>query len=336
MASKAGRSPTSVESDFLQRPQAYSFIQAVRLLKLMSGGTSGKRLQEFFADTLRVRPELSLGFPGSDICALKKEEGAQADRYQITVSFMGLYGSSSPLPTFYTEELLAEAREDLSGLRDFLDIFNNNFFIKLYKAWARHRLAVRIVEEEDQEALERAFCLIGLGHESLRDQFSQAYQALRYAGLYTQHPRSAQGLQAVLADRLGGIQVRVEQCKPQKLSVPEDQRLYLGQQGHSLGEDAVLGCQILEHMNKIGIEVGPLDAKQFQSLMPDSSLHKVIEEHVRLFCVQPLAYDLTLLLDRGENQTTALGAGHWSRLGWETWIFSGQSKALGAVSFAKN
>ncbi|MGM0423827.1 MAG: type VI secretion system baseplate subunit TssG [Thermodesulfobacteriota bacterium] len=336
MAAQARRSPASVERDFLQRPQAYSFIQAIRLLKLRSGQTSGKKLQEFFADTLRVRPELSLGFPGSDVCELKKEEVAKADRYQITVSFMGLYGSSSPLPTFYTEELLAEAREDLSGLRDFLDIFNNNFFIKLYKTWARHRLAVRIVEEEDQEALERAFCLIGLGHESLREQFEETYQALRYAGLYTQHPRSALGLQTLLSDRLGGIPVQIKQCQPQKLSVPEDQLLCLGQQGHALGEDTVLGCQIVEHMNKIGIEVGPLDAEQFQSLMPGSSLHKAIEEHVSLFCIQTLAYDLTLLIGRGEKQTTTLGAGRWSSLGWQTWLFSGPSQAPGAVTFTKN
>ncbi|MFO8032551.1 MAG: type VI secretion system baseplate subunit TssG, partial [Desulfohalobiaceae bacterium] len=175
-----------------------------------------------------------------------------------------------------------------------------------------------------------------LGHESLREQFEETYQALRYAGLYTQHPRSALGLQTLLSDRLGGIPVQIKQCQPQKLSVPEDQLLCLGQQGHALGENTVLGCQIVEHMNKIGIEVGPLDAEQFQSLMPGSSLHKAIEEHVSLFCIQTLAYDLTLLIGRGEKQTTTLGAGRWSSLGWQTWLFSGPSQAPGAVTFTKN
>lgn len=336
MAPQARRAPASVEKDLWQRPQAYSFYQVVRLLKLISGQTSGKELQKFFTDSLRIRPELSLGFPGSDICELKKEEGQKQSRYRITASFMGLYGASSPLPTFYTEELLAENREDLSGLRDFLDIFNNNFFIKLYKTWARHRLAVRIVEEEDQEALERAFCLIGMGHESLREQFTETYQALRYAGLYTQHPRSAQGLQVVISDRLGGIGVQIKQCQIQKLAVPEDQRLYLGQQGHCLGEDTLLGSEIVEHNNKIGIHIGPLDAEQFQEFMHGNKLHKAIEEHVRLFCIQPLAYDLTLWVRRGQYQTTTLGAGAWSGLGQQTWLFSGPSKTLGSVTFTKN
>ena len=84
------------------------------------------------------------------------------------------------------------------------------------------------------------------------------------------------------------------------------------------------------------IEVGPLDAEQFQSLMPGSSLHTAIEDHVSLFCIQTLAYDLTLVVGKEEYQTTALGAERWSSLGWQTWLFSGPSRAPGTVSFAKN
>jgi type VI secretion system protein ImpH len=336
MASQTGRSPTSVEKDLFRRPKAYSFVQVVRLLKLITSKTSGKSLKDFFDNNLRIRPELSLGFPGSDVCGLEEMENEDQVKYRITASFLGLYGSSSPLPTFYTEELLAEANEDLSGLRDFLDIFNDNFYIKLYKTWARHRLSVRIVEEEDQEAIERAFCLIGLGHESLRERFTETYRALRYTGLYGQHPRSALGLKTVLSDRLGGIPVEIEQCMSQKLSVPEDQRLYLGRQGNNLGEDTVLGCEILEHMNKIGIRVGPLKADEFQSLMPETRLHRAIEEHISLFCIQPFTYDLVLIVKEEEYQTTKLGGGVWSKLGQDTWLFSGQREKPGYVTFTKN
>lgn len=336
MAAQARRTPPPVAQDLLERPQAYSFIQVVRLLKLASGQTGGEELRDFLAETLRVRPHLSLGFPGTDVTGIRTEEAGDRTRYRVSASFLGLYGASSPLPTHYTEELLEEAREDHSGLRDFLDIFNNTFFIKLYRAWSRNRLAVRMVEEQDEATLERAFCLIGLGHKSLRDRFTETYRALRYAGLYTQYPRSALGLKTVLADRLGGVPVQVEQCLPQRLPVPEDQRLRLGRSGNTLGEEAVLGSQTVDHMGKFGIKVGPLDAETFQALLPDAGLHASLEEHVRLFQVQPLSYDLTLTVEKDQYDPATLGGARWSKLGQDTWLFAGERDAPGSVTFAKN
>ena len=335
MAAQTRKSPVAVKDAFLQRPQAFSFIQAVRLLKQISNETSGKALETFFQETIRVRPELSLGFPSSDVCGLEQEQDGSRTRYRLTASFLGLYGASSPLPTFYTEDLFEEAREDHSGLRDFLDIFNNPFFIKLYKAWGRHRLAVRIVEEKDEEALERLFCLIGLGHESLRNRFSESYQALRYAGLYSQHPRSALGLQTVLADRLGNIPVDIDQCLPQTLLVPQDQRTLLGQQASALGDDTVLGSEIQDSMNKIGIRIGPLNADEFQRLLPGTKDYQSLEEHIQLFCTHHLTYDVSLTIQAGEYRTAVLGNGQWSKLGQDTWLLNGPSNDPGTVSFGQ-
>ena len=336
MGAKTRRTPPPVDEQLLQRPREFAFIQAVRLLKLKSGQTSGQDLQEFFSRTLRVRPHLSLGFPGTDVSGLEETEIGEQPQYRLTASFLGLYGPSSPLPTFYTEELLDEAREDHSGLRDFLDILNNNFFIKLYKIWSRNRPAVRIAEEGDEEALERAFCLMGLGHESLRNRFSEPYQTLRYTGLLTQYPRSALGLQTALADRLGGLPVRVEQCLPQKLSVPQDQRIRLGRSGNELGQETVLGCEITESMGKIGIHIGPLDRDAFQRLLPGSDLHAALEEQVALFRAQALSHEVRLTLERGACSTCTLGSGVWSRLGLDTWLFSEESEGPVSVTFPGN
>jgi type VI secretion system protein ImpH len=334
MAGKARRKTAPVSEQLFENPRAYSFVQVLRLLKLMTGQTSGKALQEFYDETLRVRAHLSLGFPGTDVSDLEREDADGKPRYRITATFMGLYGASSPLPTFYTEDLLDEAREDKSGLRDFLDIFNNDFFIKLYRAWARNRLAVRIAEEKDESSMERAFCLIGMGHSPIRERFSEAYRALRYTGLYTQYPRSALGLKTILSDRLNGAPVRVDQCLPEKVSVPEDQRLLLGLSGNVLGEETVLGSETADRMGKIGITVGPLEADEFQGLLPGSPLHSALKEHVELYQMQPFPYDLTLIVKEREYSAVSLGGDRWSRLGHDTWLYSGDVDSPGTVTFA--
>jgi hypothetical protein len=58
-----------------------------------------------FVDNVRVRPRLGLGFPLRDIEGIEQDEDG---RYRIEANFFGLYGVTSPLPTFYTEDLIDE------------------------------------------------------------------------------------------------------------------------------------------------------------------------------------------------------------------------------------
>ncbi|MFO8111269.1 MAG: type VI secretion system baseplate subunit TssG [Desulfosalsimonadaceae bacterium] len=67
---------------------------------------------------------MSLAFPPADIDRIQEMDLQEHSGYEITANFLGLYGISSPLPTFYTEELMHEAAEDESVCRDFIDVIN--------------------------------------------------------------------------------------------------------------------------------------------------------------------------------------------------------------------
>ncbi len=43
------------------------------------------------------------------------------------------------------------------------------------------------------------------------------------------------------------------------------------------------------------------------------------------YLTDPLEYDLLLILEREEARTVCLGTPQWSRLGWDTWVFSNDS-----------
>jgi type VI secretion system protein ImpH len=318
------------------KPQSYSFFQAIRLLKLWTGKTSEPDAQSFYDDILRVRPHLSLSFPGSDMTEIEilppVKEGEQT-QIGLEATFLGIYGTGSPLPTFYTEELLEERSDDKSVSRDFLDILGNRTYIHFYRAWSKYRLMVKALDEEDRDYLDRLYCLLGLGHEELRTKLSRPSAALRYIGLFTQYPRSALGLKTMLADAVDASGVDVEQCVHRWVPIPADQRNCLGTTGCSLGEDCWVGSLVEDRMGKITVEFNGLKATQFHELLPGRELNYHVESLIGMYLVEPVEHDLRLKLEPGEVQPARPGQPLWSRLGYDTWILSQGYSGEAEVTF---
>ena len=64
----------------------------------------------------------------------------------------------------------------------------------------------------------------------------------------------------------------------------------------------------------------------FQSCFPKGSTYEKVVLLTRLYMVAPLAYDMELILEKGEKKTTCLGHEEWAGLGVNTWIFSGEDR----------
>jgi hypothetical protein len=162
---------------------------------------------------IRVRPHLSLGFPDNDIERIERMRGAAADgsedAYRVTASFFGLYGVSSPLPTFYTEDLLDDEREGRHARRDFFDILHGALYPQLFDAWRKYRLQMRVVEEQDPEALDTLYAFAGLGSPAQRESLApDAASLLRHLNLFAHRTRSVLGLRTLLADAFAPAMVR--------------------------------------------------------------------------------------------------------------------------------
>jgi type VI secretion system protein ImpH len=325
MECKDRRPASSVVGKLLEDPSAYSFFQAVRLLRLHTGNCTGKDLEHFQRNVLRIRPQLSLGFPATDITDIEEVGDAESLRYHLEVTFLGLYGASSPLPTFYTEELLEEVSNDKSVTRDFLDILNNDFYMQFFQVWSRSRLMLKVVDEQDTAWLERLYCLLGFGYEASRNSVPEECRQFRHIGLLTHYPRSALGLQTFLKDGLELCDVHIEQCVLRKVKLPTDQRLKLGVQGNALGEGAWVGEELDDRSGKCAVIIQNLEARQYHDLLPGRKSGRKLDNMVRSYMVEPLQYDLVLRMQAGEAHTTILGGDNWAGLGCDTWIFSGDT-----------
>lgn len=327
------KSPSSVIGKLLDKPSGFSFFQAIRLLRLHSRGCTGKDLDDFYRDHLRVRPQLSLGFPGTDLNDIKVEDREDGEVFRMEATFLGLYGASSPLPVFYTEELLQELADDKSVTRDFLDIVNNDFYTHFFRAWSRSRLMIKAVDENDDSWLVRLFSLLGFGHQCMLDSVPEECRRFRHIGLLTQYPRSALGLKTIVRDSLDHKQVEVEQCLLRKVKLPEDQRFSLGVDSNILGEVSWIGEELEDRSSKLAIVITELDATRFHQLLPGKEEEDKLDNLVRGYLVEPFQYDLVLEMKPGEANTTVIGGEQWSALGCDTWIFSGEALEHAGATF---
>ncbi len=330
MAGQNRGSFSDLKIDLLKNGRTYSFFQVVRLLRSFCG-TFDHTEDARNADRIRVRPNLSLAFPSSDVDRVEEiRKGEEPPHFLITANFLGLYGVSSPLPTFYTEDLMDEAAEDESVTREFLDLINQRLFFLLFDAWKKYRQFVQVVEDRNEDHLVRLFSLLGLGERVLRKDVPNAFSLIRYIGLMTQFPRSALGLKCLLQDALGNVYVDVISCLQRKVSIPKDQRLILGAAGRTLGRNSYVGEEIDDRMGKFRLCIGPVNARQFQELLPQGKRYEQLIFLTRFYVIDGLEFDVEITLAQGEAGCVCLGRPEWSRLGLSSWIFSDEE--LGEVS----
>lgn len=330
MASQDRGSSFNLKMDLLKNGHAFSFYQVLRLLRLyLQNSERSEERHSIEEDWIRIRPELSLAFPASDVASIEESIRENGSLYYVTATMLGLYGSSSPLPTFYTEDLMEEASEDMSVARDFIDLFNHRLYLLLFHCWMKYREFLKVVEENDSKDLEKLFCLLGMGEAELRKDLPETYPLIRYIGLFTQFPRSSLGLETLLKDALGGIPIKVIPCIQRTVKIPEDQRALLDLSGCSLGENSFIGEVMEDRMGKFRLQIGPLKSTEFHSLLPGNREYHWLSFLTQFYLKDPLEYDMELILKEKEAETTCLGGPIWSGLGWDTWIFS--KKSIGEV-----
>lgn len=309
----------------LKEGKNFSFFQVIRLLRLyLNSSASGEDSAPYEHKEIHIVPHLSLGFPASDIESVTEyTDQHDQNTFRIKANFLSLYGASSPLPGFYSEELLDEKSEDNSASRDFLDIIHQRLYLLFFQSWLKYRQFQQISEEEDDSHLERLFCLLGMGEPGFREKIENPNDLLRYIGLFSQTPRSALGLKTLLSDALN-LPVEVVCCLERSAKIPEDQRIQLGANVVGLGNDSFLGEEIKDRMGKFRIKVGPLDEPNYRAFFPGSPLYNKVITLTDLFVNDPLDYDIEVRMAGQQAKTVCLGDKQWSGLGLDSWLFSGE------------
>ena len=318
----AGFDP-ELKQTLLGKSHVFSFFQAMRLLKILLRTETGKGIQD--GRSIHIRPRLSLGFPAADIDQIREVDTGAHPGYEMIVNFLGLYGVASPLPNFYTEDLVDEDSDGESATKDFLDIVNQRLYDLFFECCTKYRQSYQVVEANNIEHLERLFCLMGIGEASFRESVDNPGKLIRYIGLLIQKPHSAMGLETILRDALGGIPVSVVPGVKRKGKIAEDQRFLLGKSDHCLGENLVVGETVADRMGKFAIRIGPLASEDHADFFPDAEKFKLARFLTDFYITERLEYDIEVILSGGEAKTVCLGNPEHARIGLNTWVFSRDS-----------
>ncbi len=328
MAPALRRSLHPVVRSLLGSGHEYSFFQAVRLLQALYPEAARVGEQGPAADeVIRFSAELDLGFPTADVARVSEEEPATPagdaaaeapDRYRLFATFLGLYGTSSPLPASYTEDLLQQEPDSLE--RGFYDLFQHRLLSLLYRAWERYRYAVRFRPDGSDYYSHRLACLLHVQRDHLPDEHAvPGLQLLALAGLLSQEPRSAASLEAAARALLPAAEAWVEPFVARYLPIPADQQLQLGAGGPRLGEETYLGTTILDRSSTFRLVVLAADFDTYVRLLPGGDLLAPLRELVDLFNSDFLDCQLEVRLAEDAVPETRLGAAS-ALLGWSTWL----------------
>ena len=300
----------------------YSFFRLVGLLlRLREGAVAPGGSGPVRHETLRFRPNASMGFPSSDIDSVDQYElpGEEIPvRYRVTVNFMGLYGPASPMPNHFTEDMLWADNESTTQ-RDFLDLFHHRMISFVYRAWRKYRHSEHYERAGSDSTTAMYFGLIGLGTAGLKEVAPvPPLDLLRAAGLLGGGPRSAAGLSALLRDHFDDVPLRIESFLRRVVAVPPAQRSRLGQRGCTLGRDGILGERVPDRGTSFGVHLGPLDAAEFQRWLPGGERFVRLTRLVRFYLRDPL--DFSLILRLKKEEMPALRLGEPRPLGQMSWL----------------
>lgn len=279
---------------------------------------------------IRFRPDIGMGFPGTDVRRIDaKPRGSTDGRiHEIDVTFLGLYGVSTPLPLHYAVDILRAvaaseaagaatpgrtwegpaAPADTPAIRAMLDVIHHRLISLFYRACVKYRYDVLYAEAGRDEVTDYLLWLIGCPPDVGRDEVGVAPRRLiRYAGLLTQRPRSAASLEGMLRDYWkDAMPLRVDQCVGRWVTLSRTDLNVLGLRNSSLGVDLTVGEQVYDVSGSFNIVVGPVGWDEYQAFLPDGPRHAQTRSLARLFCQDPLDFTIEVKLREGEAPMASL------------------------------
>jgi type VI secretion system protein ImpH len=243
------------------------------------------------------RPANSLAFPANPL----SHEEHSSGRPVFELSFLGLYGVSSPLPHYFITDALDEEN---SALRGFLGIFNQIFYLAYFHAWQQknphlfHDSALR------GHALISAMAGIPVDEqESLSP----------VAPLFLTRRRSLHGLSALVRALIPDIPFSIEITACDWIEVLEVSRLGKCR----LGDNATLGPRIATQAQRVALALGPVTEFQAKDIAPSGSRGRLLLSCVHRFLnhAKMLDLEICVVYDQPRSQL-----GRAMSLGWNSFL----------------
>jgi len=319
MGPTVGREADALEffAELARTPYRHDFYQTLRKLECLYGDQPrwGRALRPV-DEPVRLGQDPDLSFAPSPLSSFETSEG-RVPRLQVRL--FGLFGPNGPLPMHITEY----ARERLRHHGDptlcrFLDIFHHRFLALFYRAWAQAQPHVNFDRPKDDRFAVYLGAFVGISPGTFRARDTLPDLAkLFHVGALIRQVRNTEGLVHIL-QHFFRVPVQIEEFVGHWMSLGPGERTYLGREGATLGQGAVIGGLVWDRQHKFRIRLGPLTLDQYENFLPGGATIRKLVDWVRLYLCFELDWDVRLLLKHDEVPPMVLG--REGRLGWTTWL----------------
>lgn len=305
----------------------FSFFQAVSLLEKhyksdSSVDFSGVGENKYFhQERIRFSVSASLAFPKSDMDFVTHMDVAGEAYTRVEVNFLGLHGSSSPLPSSYTEKLAGREEED-NPVKQFFDFFHNRYVSMVYRVWKKYRYHIQYESGAQDPFSSRMLHLLGLSSVMQEAEAADLDRAklLSYVNQLSTRTRSPKLISGIVAHYFSLPNVYIEEWVFRRIEIHPSQRNQLNQMNCQLGQDFHLGQSMPDLVGKFNLCIDEIDFSTYQAFLPGKKQHETLVGLIRFILRDPMAWDLKMRVKLDTVPQNSLGQGEGNVLGQTAWL----------------
>jgi type VI secretion system protein ImpH len=262
----------------------------------------------------------SLSFQKSEIKEIKFIEFERNVKVEITLNFLGIFGSSSPLPSHYSELVLQSLDMD-KVLYDFLNLFNHHLQKFVYSIWEKHRYYIQFKKDLSDKFSKYILSFLGLYFNIIENNSSLDFsKLLPYVGILSMRYKSAGTLKSILRHYLSHENIEIIQCISDKYKIPTWQYSSLGKENISLGKDFLIGESVISKNGKFRILLRDVSSDDLIKYSILGKKMKELNELISFSLKEPLKYEVCLEIKKEKKTQFKLNQQNRGFLGINCWI----------------
>jgi type VI secretion protein, VC_A0111 family len=273
-----------------------------------------------------------INFPVGDIeqLIILEEDGREV--FQFLVNFLGLQGSSGPLPGSVLDEI-AEEHNNNPIQSIYLDFFNHHLITLFHQIWRKYKYYIKFNPNFSDNYSRNIMNLLGVSRDFIEFTHLNWHKIFYHLGIIQSGIRTKEALTSIIQHYFDLHDISLEEHVRKIVEVEVEQKNQVGIKNVMLGENFILGDKVESFSNKFRVNINNLNLDEFHQFLPNTKKYRQLQELIRFLLKDPLPYDVLLGLHPDTKSTFILGKDNSSFLGWTTLINinSGKSQSLNQI-----
>ena len=273
-----------------------------------------------------------INFPVGDIeqLIILEEDGREV--FQFLVNFLGLQGSSGPLPGSVLDEI-AEEHNNNPIQSIYLDFFNHHLITLFHQIWRKYKYYIKFNSNFSDNYSRNIMNLLGVSRDFIKFTHLNWHKIFYHLGIIQSGIRTKEALTSIIQHYFDLHDISLEEHVRKIVEVEVEQKNQVGIKNVMLGENFILGDKVESFSNKFRVNINNLKLDEFHQFLPNTKKYRQLQELIRFLLKDPLPYDVLLGLHPDTKSTFILGKDNSSFLGWTTLINinSGKSQSLNQI-----